>query len=246
MHAGGLISRADLDETESRIRTGEAQLALAVAQVEQAEASLRELRLQQDQTRIYSPLDGYVAERFVDLGALVSPNTPLVSVVDISRVKLVVPVIETMLPDIRQGLSANISVDAYPDRSTKGTITRISPIVRSETRSADVEIEVPNSSGILRPGMFARVLIAGGRKSESLSIPRSALLTRGEQQGVFILDGEQMVMFRAIQPGRLDGNRVEIVSGLTAADSVVTTGAQTLNDGDAVRLAPPAGNGGNQ
>lgn len=241
LDAQGLISRQVLEEQESRVRTAHASLELSKAQVEQAEGSVRELRLQQEQTRVYSPLDGFVGERFVDPGTLVNSNTQLISIVDISRVKVVVALPETMLPEIREGLAAQISVDAYPNRVIRGTIRRISPVLRSETRSADVEIEAPNPSGELRPGMFARIRIEGGEARSSLSIPRSALLTRGDQQGVFLVGDASAVRFQAVTIGRIDGNFVEITSGITADSPIVISGAQSLNEGDLVRLSGDSG-----
>ena len=235
LSAQGLVSRQALEDLESRVRVAEAQVQLSNAQVDQAEASLRELRVQQEQTKVYSPLDGFVAERMVDPGALVTSNTTLVSLVDIRRVKIVVPIPENILPEIREGLPVKVGLDAYPDLAVRGSITRISPVVRSETRSADVEIDIANTEGLLRPGMFARVGIAAGKTRESLSVPRSALITRGQQQGVFVLTGQQTATFRPIEAGRIDGNRVEVLSGLRADETVIVSGGQSLNDGDSVR-----------
>ncbi len=235
LHEENLISTQDLEDLVSRMRVSQAQLELVKAQVRQAEASLSELTIQHDQTRIYSPLNGFVGVRHLEPGALVNPSVPIVSVLNVERVKTLVPVSESGLGSIRMGLPAEIVVDVYPDRVYQGRIRRISPYLNPETRSADVEIEVINRDGTLKPGMFAHVKIDTRISETALTIPRSALLTRGAQQGVYFLTDERITVFREIKIGRIEGDVVEILGGLQEGAEVVSTGAQSLNDGDKVR-----------
>ena len=235
LHEENLIATQDLEDLVSRMRVSQAQLDLVKAQVRQAEASLNELKIQHDQTRIYSPLDGFVGVRHLDPGALVNPSVPIVSVLNLERVKTLVPVSENGISRIRVGLPAEIVVDVYPDRVYQGTIRRISPYLNPETRSADVEIEIVNREGILKPGMFAHVKIDARISETALSIPRSALLTRGARQGVYFLTSDQITVFREIEIGRVVGDVVEVLKGLHEGVEVVSTGAQNLNDGDKVR-----------
>jgi RND family efflux transporter MFP subunit len=237
LHDESLISTQDLEDLESQNRVAVAQLNLATAQVDQAEASVRELKIQQEQTRIYSPLDGFVGTRYLDPGALVSPSVGILMVIDISRVKTVVPVIESAFRLINVGQSARVTVEAYPGKSFSGKVTRISPFLNPETRSADIEIEIDNPSQQLKPGMFAKVSIDAGTPSSSLSVPRSALLTRGNGKGVYLLDEEFRTVFHEIQIGRIQGDFVEVLGGLEEGTEVVTSGAQKLNEGDKVKVA---------
>ncbi len=236
LHREALISTQEMEELESRVSVAQAQLELARAQVLQAEASLRELRVQQEQTRIYSPLEGFVGTRYLDPGALVSPSVSILSVLHVSRLKTVVPVAEREIQQIRVGLPAEITVDAYPDQIYKGTLTRITPFLNPETRSVDVEIEIANPHHTLKPGMFARVQIDARIPREALSIPRSALLTRGIQKGVYLLNEDMTTVFQSIQIGQIKGDVVEVVEGLKEGDEIVSAGAQSLNEGDLVRL----------
>ena len=100
----------------------------------------------------------------------------------------------------------------------------------------DVEIEIANPDHTLKPGMFARVQINARIPREALSIPRSALLTRGSQKGVYLLSQDMTTVFQSIQIGQIKGDVVEVVEGLKEGDGIVSTGAQNLNDGDRVRL----------
>lgn len=236
LHSEQLISNQDLQNVESQLRASKAQLELAKAQVQQAEASLRELKIQQDQTRVYSPLTGFVGTRYLDPGALVSASVPILRVLDVSRLKTVVPVTEQMISKVHVGLPAQVSIDGVAGRKYEGRITRISPFLDPETRSADVEIEISNNQGILKPGMFARVSIAAGAPTKVLAIPRDALLTRGDEKGVFLLTADQTTEYRRIEIGRIQGDFVEVLDGLGEGTQVVTAGAQKLNEGDKVRI----------
>ncbi len=235
LHEEALISIQELEDLESRLFVAEAQVELAKAQVQQAEAALRELDIQQEQTRIYSPLDGFVGTRHLDPGALVSPSVSILTVMNLNRVKTVVPVVEGSIQRVRLGLPAEIVVDAYPDQIYEGTVTRITPFLNPETRSADVEIEIANPNQVLKPGMFARVKIDARITRDALSIPRSALLTRGIQKGVYLLTEDMVTVFRPIEIGQIKGDVVEVVDGLEEGVEIVGVGAQNLNEGDRVR-----------
>jgi membrane fusion protein (multidrug efflux system) len=219
--------------------------------VDQARASVEELKIQYERTRVYSPMDGVVAERHVDPGALVGQNTPIVRILDLTRLKTIVPVPEGSISDIRQGIDAEVRLDAFPDQTYRGRISRIRPIVDAETRSVNVEIEIENRRETLRPGMFARVRFGGQAGSEAPSVPRSALLTRGNSQGVYVLEDGNVAVFREIDVGRNEGGWLEVLGGLSPADVFITTGAQNVNEGDRVRLAgdesaPARGGGGRE
>jgi len=195
----------------------------------------RSTGIQQEQTRIYSPLNGFVGTRYLDPGALVSSSVSILSVLNVDRVKTIVPVVESAFQRVRTGLPAEIVVDAYPDRIYKGTVTRITPFLNPETRSADVEIEIANPDNTLKPGMFARVKIDAKITRDALSIPRSALLTRGSQKGVYLLTEDMAVVFQVIEIGQIKGNVVEVIEGLEEGVEVVNAGASSLNEGDRVR-----------
>jgi RND family efflux transporter MFP subunit len=236
LHEESLISTQELEDLESRLGVAEALVELAKAVVEQSEASLRELRTQQEQTRIYSPLDGYISARHLEPGALVSPSLPIISVLNLDRVKTIVGVSEGALRQVQVGLKAQIEVDAFLGETYQGTVTRISPFLNPETRTADVEIEVANPDHALKPGMFTRVKIDARISRTSPGIPRSALLTRGSQKGVYVLGEGMTAMFQPIEAGRITGEVVEILGGLEEGVEFVTVGAQNVNEGDRVRL----------
>lgn len=238
-----LLPKQTLDDTESRFDAARAQLDLARAQSQQSKARLEELRITLANTVITSPLNGVVAKRAVDPGAFVSQNVPVVDVVDIGRVRLVANVVEKDLKSLHAGNPTQVEVDAYPGERFTGRIARVSPVLDPTTRTAPIEIEIPNGDYRLKPGMYARVSISTGTKKDALVVPSNAVVDLGGRRGVFQPQNDTAV-FRVIQVGLEQPDVVEVVGGLTENETVITTGASALRDGDRVVLPGDAGNQG--
>lgn len=242
-----LLPQQTLDDAEARHQAAVAQLDLARAQFQQARARLEELRITLGNTRILSPVDGFVGKRNVDPGAYVSPNVPVASVVDIGIVRLVAPLVERDMRRVTTGAPAAVDVDAFPGETFTGRVARVAPVFDPATRTASMEIEVPNSDFRLKPGMYARVRLTVDQRPNALVVPRNALVDVEGKRGVFVLDGEnRRAQFRAVEVGIQDDARAEITSGLREQEKVITTGAAALRDGDPVLLPGqgPAGPGG--
>ena len=236
-----LLPRQTLDDAEARNQAALAQLDLARAQVMQNRARLEELRVILANTLIVSPVNGFVARRAADPGAYVSPNAPIVDVVDIDRVRLIANVVEKDLRRVREGQTANVVVDAYPGESFKGRIARVAPVLDPTTRTAQLEVEIPNPGYRLKPGMYARIDVTTENRPNALVVPRNAVVDLDGKRGVFVAH-DQIASFRAIEVGIENDDRLEIASGVTEQDRVITTGAAALRDGDRILL----GGGGGQ
>ena len=247
LFARDLLSRQDLDDAEARYQAANAQLDLARAQFDAAGARLEELRINLENTVMVSPVDGFIGRRYLDPGAYVTSNTAVVSVVDISLVRLVANLVERDLRLVEEGLSARIKVDAFPSESFRGRVARIAPILDPATRTAEIEIEVPNPDFRLKPGMYARVSLIVGNKSQALAVPREALVIRSSARGVFRVDdrgASPTAQFVALVTGLEDERHVEVLGGLADSDQVVTTGAAGLQHGDPIRLGAGGRPGG--
>jgi HlyD family secretion protein len=231
-----LLPKQTLDDNEARYQAALAQLDLARAQTTQSKARLDELRINLANTVITSPVNGFVAKRNVDPGAFVSQQAPVADVVDITRVRLVANVVEKDLKELQSGNSASVEVDAFPGEKFTGRIARVSPVLDPATRTAPIEIEIPNSEFRLKPGMYARVGITTQAKKEALVLPASAVVDLGGRRGVFQLQND-VAVFRTVQVGTEQGSVVEILAGLNEGDQVISTGAGALRDGDRVALA---------
>jgi membrane fusion protein (multidrug efflux system) len=236
-----LLPKQTLDDNEARYQAAVAQIDLAKAQSTQSRARLDELRINLANTVIVSPVNGFVAKRSVDPGAFVSQNSPMVDVVDISRVRLVVNVVERDLKELQAGAGAKVEVDAFPGEMFQGRIARVAPVLDPATRTAPIEIEIPNADFRLKPGMYARVGITTGSKKETLVVPVDAVADLGGRRGVFQhLNG--IAIFRTVEIGTEGDQLIEVTGGLNEGDQVITTGARALRDGDRVQLA--GGEGG--
>lgn len=236
LRAGGLISPQDYDAQKTAAEVVRAQLELTRAQLRQAEAELRELRIRLEQTYIYAPISGQVATRYVDVGALVGPSTPIVRIVNLSTLVTAANVPEREVGKLRVGNVARVQVDAFGDRVFTGRIVRISPVLDEATRSARIEIEIPNPENLLKAEMFARVELDLGTTRQAVLIPRDSLVYRGQQPGVYLVEGDRPV-FRPIETGLTQGDKVEVLANLQPGVEIVGTGATMIAEGDRIVVA---------
>jgi RND family efflux transporter MFP subunit len=240
-----LLPQQTLDDTEARYQAAAAQLDLARAQFEQARARLEELRITLANTRIVSPVDGFVGRRHLDPGAFVGPNSPVASVVDIRTVRLVVNLVEKDLRRVEAGTPAVTEVDAYPGEQFIGRVARVAPVLDPATRTAEIEVEIPNPAFRLKPGMYARSRLTIGRRENALVVPRNAVVDVEGRRGVFVFDAAaRQARFRPVDVGLQDDRQAEILGGLDDGQTVITTGAAALRDGDPVLLPGMGGPGG--
>jgi len=231
-----LLPKQTLDDNEARYQASVAQLDLARAQNNQSKARLDELRINLANTIITSPVNGFVARRAADPGAFVSQNAPIADVVDITSVRLVANIVEKDLTRLVTGNSTTVEVDAFPGETFLGRIARVSPVLDPATRTAAIEIEIPNTDFRLKPGMYARVRIKTNTKKDAMVVPATALVDLGGRRGVFVPLNNNAA-FRMVQVGVEQLNQVEILSGLAEGDTVITTGSGSLRDGDTFLLA---------
>ena len=231
-----LLPKQTLDDNEARYQSAIAALDLARAQNAQSKARLDELQINLANTIITSPVNGFVSRRAVDPGAFVSQNAPVVDVVDITRVRLVANIVERDLKEMQAGDPTKVEVDAYPGETFAGRIARVSPVLDPATRTAPIEIEIPNPDYRLKPGMYARVSITTDTTKDALVVPPEAIADLGGRRGVFQLVNDTAV-FRTVQVGAELADKVEILGGLEEGDQVITTGARALRDGDRVLVA---------
>jgi RND family efflux transporter MFP subunit len=233
----GLLARQDYDAKLTAFRVMQAQVSLANAQTEQASAELRELLIQREQMRIVAPLSAHVAQRFVDVGAIVSPATPIVRLVNLSTMVTLANVPENAISKLRVGSRASVKVDALDEAQFEGKVARIAPVLDVATRTALVEVEIPNPSGRLKAEMFARVRLDVESTRQAVLIPRDSLVYKGQQPGVYVVVSNKPV-FRAVETGSAHGGSVEVVANLPSGATVIKRGAAMLQEGDEIRIVP--------
>ena len=243
-----IASAAELDESAATFNTRQSQLKVSQAQVAQRQAAYEAAQLRLSYTQVKAFWQGgsetrVVGERFVDEGALLQVNQPIVSVLQNDPLTAVVYVIERDYPKVHLGQQAVITADAYPTQTFPGTITRIAPLLQESSRQARVEIEVSNSEHQLKPGMFVRAEVEFSRHSDAQLIPRAALVRRNSLDGVFLADLEhQKARFVPVTPGIMNNQVVEILTP-TLEGEVITMGNHLLEDGSSI-LPPSHGTEG--
>jgi len=240
-----LLAKQALDDAESRYLAAQAQLDLARAQSSQTSARLDELQINLGNTRITSPVDGFVGRRNADPGAWVSQNAPVVSVVEISRLRLQAAVVEKDLRFVGIGDPAIVEVDAYPGDRFNGRVARVSPVLDPATRTATMEVEIPNTGNRLRPGMYARVQLTIEEHTGVIVVPKLAVVDFEGKRGVWQPGDDNKAQFLPVTLGIEDGERVEITTGLKAGDRFVTEGAGAVRRNDTL-VIPGQGGGPGQ
>ena len=152
-----LLPQQTFDDVDARYQAAAGAARPGAAQFEQAKARLDELKITLSNTQIVSPVDGFIGKRYLDPGAFASTNAPVASVVDIRTVRMVANLVERDMRRVPVGTAANVEVDAYPGEKFKGRVSRVAPVFDPATRTAEIEIEVPNVGYRLKPGMYSRV-----------------------------------------------------------------------------------------
>ena len=236
-----IASESELDEAEAQFSTCQARLKVSQAQVMQKQAALKMAQVRLSYTKIrawWEEADEtrVVGERFVDEGALLKANEPIVSILENSILNGVIYVIERDYPKVKIAQKAMITTDAYPGKTFTGRIVRIAPMLKESSRQARVEVEVPNQERLLKPGMFIRAQIEFARHEDVTVIPVTALVERNGQQGIFLVDLDALkVRFVPVTVGVVNGNEAEVTQPQLSG-MVVTLGHHLLEDGSAITL----------
>lgn len=229
LYEGKAISKKDFETAETGLNVAEADYNSAAASVANAEESMRN-------TTINSPLNGVVSNRNVNVGQVLSPGGPLMSVKDISSVYVLVNIEQKDLARITPGQQAKVKVDTYGDRKFDGVVEIINPAANKAARVFETKIKVNNPENLLKPGMFAKVEIKTGEAQEVLAVPQDTLTSKQGIYFVFLAEGD-MVKRQQVEIGQVIDQLVEIKSGLSIGQRVVVTNVNKLKDQDKIKIA---------
>jgi RND family efflux transporter MFP subunit len=248
----GLIAQQELDDATAKDRAAEAQvdaaksaLGAAKQQLEVAKATQQHYTALSDYAKITAPYDGVVTWRFADTGALVQSGTsntsglPVVTVAQVNVLRLRIPVPESLAAEIRIGDSADVHVQATGEHFT-GKVERFTDSLDPSTRTMQVEIDVPNPTYHLQPGMYADVRLSANSRDNTLTVPIEAVRREGKKTTVLMLDAKDRIQSRDVQVGLEGSNRVEILSGLTEGERVLVGNLGSYQVGEKVRPKPSA------
>lgn len=219
----GAASRSSLDEQERELKT--------------AQARVRGIRSRIAERRIVAPFDGVVGIRNLSIGALAQPGTEIVTIDDDRRMKLDFSVPEIFLSTLKRGITIKAESVAYPGRQFAGTVASIDSRIDPVTRAVRARALLDNTEGLLKAGMLMRIHLQKAPR-QALVIPEEALIVRGDENAVMLVQpGEPATVVRQVVAiGARRKGEVEILSGLSEGQQIVTHGALRLRPGAAVEI----------
>jgi len=246
LQAKGISSSSELDTASTEHEAQKSRLELARAQVEQSEASLKSAKIRLGYTVLTATEPGYIGERYVDEGNLLSNNSPLVSIIGIDKIIVQATIIEKDYGRIKVGQTAEIKVDAFPETTFAGKVARIAPVLEETSRVAKVELEVENKERLLKPGMFAIVSVVLQEKQAVQVVPTEAIIKSSGKEGIFVVEKDpasdkKIARRYDIVTGISAGTETEIISP-EIKGPVVTLGQHLLQDGGYVTLTQESDN----
>ena len=217
----GHVSERAQDEANANYEIARAALELASVKLEKHD--------------IKAPFGGVVGLRTASVGAYVSTGAPIVNLEKIDVLKIDFKLPETALSQISTGQGVTVEVDALPDRTFSAEIYAISPMVDINGRALHVRARMANPDLVLRPGLFARILVKGQESRQVVQVPESAIVPRGGESFIYVIERRKAVETR-VTLGKRDSGKVQVLSGLEANSMVVVAGQLKLRNGAAVEV----------
>jgi membrane fusion protein, multidrug efflux system len=227
-----LVTQQQFDDVSTRLSLGEAE-------IERTKALLSLARERLAKAKIYSPIACVVKEKKVSTGDFVKNGTPLFSIIQTNPLKLNFAVPEKDVGKLRMNQDVSLQVAGFPGREFHGRVGIIYPNVDEKTRTLMVEALVPNESGTLKPGLFAKVTLHTGAEKDTVIVPVTSLLYEEERVRVFVIEGDR-ARERQVKLGSKYGEAMEITEGLKDGEKVAVSGQANLSDGVKVAVQSQA------
>jgi membrane fusion protein (multidrug efflux system) len=234
-------AKSDYSRYENAFKTGgvtrqqvdQARLALT-----NAETGLKQARINVGDTKVKAPINGFINKKYIEPGSILTgmPATALFDIVNVSKLKLVVTVNENQVASLKKGQTINVTASVYPDKTFSGKITFIAAKA-DESLSFPVEIEITNNvSNDLKAGMYGTANFASNQqKQHMMVVPRNAFVGSVSSNEIFVVENG-IAKLRKVTAGRILGDQVEVINGLTDGETVVVTGQINLQDGNTVEI----------
>lgn len=202
-------------------------------QLELAEKSLALIETRLEKEYVVSPIGGIVNEKYLGKGEVAGPGMPIISVVDVSRVKVSAGIPEKYVGQVSKGSSVSITFDVYPDEVFEGKVSFVSPVLSEANRTFEIEIVLPNKDGRLKPEMSANIKVQKSVQEEAIVLDQDLIVDFGNEKFVFVIENDVAKKRTVTVGGRMD-NEVLITSGLAKGDKLIYEGFQSVTDGDKV------------
>ncbi|MCW9709189.1 efflux RND transporter periplasmic adaptor subunit [Fodinibius salsisoli] len=200
----------------------------------QAQKSAYELAdLQIKHSQIRAPISGVISDRMIKVGNMINSDQEVYQITDFNPLLAVLNVPEHEMDKLKKGQPALIQVDAITSQTFEGTVLRISPTVDPETGTFEVTVSIQDESRRLKPGMFGRVQIVYDTRENALMVPKNAVMNEDGTSSVFIINSS-LAYRKTIRTGYENGENIEVLEGISPADTVVTIGQSSLQDSSLV------------
>jgi membrane fusion protein, multidrug efflux system len=233
------ISGQEFDEASARLKVAQATYEMARAKRNQLDSKLAQLeqeiaaaRIMRDYTRIAAPFTGVITAKSVEPGSLAAPGTPLLTIEGEGAYRLEASVEESKLPFVRAGQNVEVQLEAL-DRRLSAHVSEIVPAVDATSRAYIVKIDLPAIAN-LRSGMFGRAWFPMGTRGV-LSAPKAAVIERGQLESVFVVE-DGLARTRLVTTGKQGPNAIEVLSGLSEGENVISPVPTGLVDGARVEV----------
>ena len=241
----GVVSEQETEAKKAEFGSADARYKAAVAEVNVSKSQVDQLTALEAFKRIVAPFDGIVTQRNTDVGALINAgsgvgggNGPqLFRVVDVHQMRVFVQVPQEMSASIHVGLTANMALSQYPDKTFKASVATTSEAINKTSRTLLVELHTTNADNLLQPGTFAQVRFNLADNPNTVHIPASALIFRENGAQVALLGPDNKIQLKSVKLGRNLGTEFEVLSGLTVSDKVIDSPPDSLSEDDIVRVA---------
>lgn len=244
----GVVSEQETEAKKAEFGSADARYKAAIAEANVNQSQVDQLTALEAFKRIVAPFDGIVTARNTDVGALINAGSgvgggtgpQLFRVADVHEMRVFVQVPQEMSAGMRAGLTAEMSLPQYPDKTFKAIVSTTSESINKTSRTLLVELHADNHDGLLQPGTFAQVRFNLADNPGVLRIPTSALIFRENGAQLAVLGPGNRVELRAVKLGRNLGTEFEVLRGLEVSDAVINSPPDSLSQGEVVRVAKEA------
>jgi RND family efflux transporter MFP subunit len=243
----GLVAQQEVDdseakdlETEGQTASAEAEIAAAKQQLEVAEANQKQYAAMSSYTRIAAPFAGVITNRYADTGALIAAGTssstqaiPVVRLAQTSKLRLVLPIPESVVSQIHLGDPVKVRVQAL-DQEIEGRVSRFADALDRQTRTMETEIDFDNRDGHLISGMYTETRLSLREKKNAITIPLEAVSRNGDEATVLAVNADNVVQERKVRLGVEDSTRIEVLSGLSEGERVIIGNRSEYHNGEKI------------
>jgi RND family efflux transporter MFP subunit len=230
----GLVAQQEVDDwqakdlsAEAQVASAEAELSAARQQLEVAQDKQKQYAALLDYTRITAPFAGVITVRYADTGSLIAAGTststqsmPVVRLAQISVLRLVLQIPESVAPQIHVGGSIKVHVQAL-NQDFEGKVARFADSLDQQTRTMETEVDFQNSDGKLMPGMFCEGYFVHDKKKNVLTVPMESVNRNGDEASVLVVDSQNVVVVRPVKLGQESSTQIEVLSGLTDGERII-------------------------